>query len=265
MLVITSKDNPKVKRARSLHRRRERYRAREFLVEGVRLVEEAVKKKAPLAEAFISPELELDPRAQALVRSLEEMGIPVYVVAEKILSSIAETQTPQGMVAVCGFVELPLEPSRSPLYLVLDAVRDPGNVGAILRTACAAGVDCAFFTKGTADAWSPKVVRSAMGAHFALPIRYLPSFDELPKVDELWVSEPRCGRAYYDVDWRKSIALVVGGEAFGAGEEARKRATGTVSIPMARETESLNAAVAAGVILFEALRARSGPTPPISC
>lgn len=256
MDLITSKDNSKVKRARSLLRRRERYRSREFLVEGIRLVEEAVKKKAPLVEAFISPQLETDFRGQELARSLEELRVPVHRVTDQVLSSISKTETPQGVVAVSSFVELPLEPSPLPLYLVLDAVRDPGNVGTMLRTAEAAGADCAFFTKGTADVWAPKVVRAAMGAHFELPIRYLPSFDDLPSVDELLVSEPRGGRPYYEIDWRKSVAVVIGGEAFGPGREARRRATETVSIPMERGAESLNAAVAAGIILFDALRAR---------
>lgn len=264
MELIKSRDNPKVKRARSLQRHRERHRAGEFLVEGVRLVEEATKRKAPLTEAFITPQLEETPRGSGLVSSLEAAGTPVHRVTEEVLATVAQTEAPQGVMAISRFVELPLLPTTKPIYLVIDGVRDPGNVGTILRTAQGAGADGVFFMKGTADIWSPKVVRSAMGAHFAVPIRHLASLGELPAVEEVVVSDIAGGEPHYTIDWRRSIALIVGGEAYGPGREARARATRVVSIPMLRDTDSLNVAVATGVILFEALRQRAeGDLQPI--
>lgn len=262
MEIITSKDNPKVKRARALLRRKERYKERQFLIEGVRLVEEALAKNAPLVEAFLTAEFTEGENGRRLAAKLEDAAADIYIVTEPVLKTLSETESPQGIVAVSRFVELALggkgeEALKEPLYLVLDGVRDPGNVGTILRSAQAAGAGCVFLMKGTADPWSPKVVRSAMGAHFALPIRNIESLDELPPVDDLLVAEATGGVRYHDMDYRESVAIVVGGEAFGPEREARERATATVSIPMAGEAESLNAAIAASVILFEAAKQRS--------
>lgn len=255
---ITSKDNPRIKRARALERKRERLRSGEFLVEGVRLVEEAVRRRAPLVEAFISPAVEQDARGRLLVSELMGQSVPVLPVTESVLTSISQTETPQGVVAISRFAEMPIVSSNAPLYLVLDGVRDPGNVGTILRTAQAAGVDAVFCLKGTADPWQPKVVRAAMGAHFSLPIKMLETVDEFPQTEQVFTAEAAKGVPYFKAEWHRSTALVVGGEAFGPSEEAKQKATGSVSIPMQREVESLNVAIATGVLLFEAFKQRHG-------
>ena len=166
--MITSHSNPKVKLVRALTRRKERYAARQFVVEGVRLIEEAIN--AGIVPAFALYTAQTDSRANALLERLRTLTPDTLEVSDQVMKEIASTETPQGIVAVLPFVELPL-PTPPQFVLILDAVRDPGNVGAILRSARAAGVDAIFFAHGTADPYNDKVIRAAMGAHFHLPIR----------------------------------------------------------------------------------------------
>jgi TrmH family RNA methyltransferase len=142
--------------------------------------------------------------------------------------------------------------------LVIDRMADPGNLGALLRSADAAGVQAVFLTKDTVDAYNPKVVRGAMGAHFRLPV--LPvSISTLAahlKGLEVWLAEAGKGQAYHQIDWRRPSAIIIGGEAHGPRHELRVMSSGSVHVPMREGTESLNAAVAAGIVLFEIARQR---------
>jgi TrmH family RNA methyltransferase len=258
---ISSPVNPKVRRLRSLHRRRVRHRERLFLVEGVRLTAEAVAAGFTLQLALYVPEqLERTPRGAELLAHLagSEEAFPT---TDSILKAVADTATPQGVVAAVPFPELPPRPGD--LTLVLDRVRDPGNCGAILRTAEAAAVGVAYCAPGTVDPFSPKVIRAGMGAHFRLPLRVLAHWDEVASLlagqGQILLAEVGGERSYDEVDWRGLTALIVGGEAEGAGSGARDLATATVSIPMAGPAESLNVAVATGILLFEALRQRRLP------
>jgi TrmH family RNA methyltransferase len=144
------------------------------------------------------------------------------------------------------------------LALVIDRLADPGNLGALLRSAYAAGVQAVFLTKDTVDAYNPKVLRGAMGAHFQLPVisSSMPAITENLGGLEVWLAEAGKGLAYDQVDWCKPSALVIGSEAHGPRKEVSALASGSVHIPMRAGTESLNAAVAAGVVLFEIARQR---------
>lgn len=155
------------------------------------------------------------------------------------------------------FVQFPPRPG---LLLILDRVRDPGNLGTILRSAEAASVGHVLLSPGTVDHYNPKVVRGAMGAHFRLPVISLdwPAIAEQAGRRAVWLADAAGELSYDAVDWTQPSALIVGGEAAGAGQEAAVLATGRVSIPMAGGAESLNAAMAATVILFEAARQQRG-------
>jgi TrmH family RNA methyltransferase len=176
----------------------------------------------------------------------------------QVLSSLSDTVTPQGISAV-----LPL-PSVAPpalidLVLVLDGVRDPGNAGTLLRTAEAAGVHQVVFGPGAVDAFAPKVVRSAMGAHFRMSIAECDTWESVlehaPALSSAYVATLGAALSYDEVDWRAPVVLIVGSEASGASEAALRVAT-PISIPMHGQVESLNAAMAGAVILFEAARQR---------
>jgi TrmH family RNA methyltransferase len=176
-----------------------------------------------------------------------------WPVTDEVMAACADTQTPQGVLAVVPFIGLNPRPG---LLLILDAIRDPGNLGTILRSAESAGVGQVLLSPGTVDLYNPKVVRGAMGAHFRLPVfsRDWPDIGQAASGRAVWLADAAGDTTYDAVDWTRPSALIVGGEAFGAGEEAEQLATGRVSIPMPGGAESLNAAMAATVILFEAAR-----------
>jgi TrmH family RNA methyltransferase len=184
-------------------------------------------------------------------------GSPAFAVSERVMKAMADTVSPQGVLAVVPFVELAPLPSPS-LGLVVDRLRDPGNLGAILRSANAAGVGQVILAPKTVDPYNPKVVRGAMGAHFRLPIVALswPEIAEALAGVQVLLADARAEQAYDEVDWIWPSALIIGGEAHGASQEARELAADTIAIPMHGGVESLNAAVAASVILFEAARQR---------
>ncbi len=257
--MITSVANEKVKYARSLSLKKNRVARRQFIVEGTRIIEEAERAGAiPALVFYDSAAVEADSRAGALLARLQARSREVYAVAPAVLHSLAQTETPQGIVAVYPFPDLPL-PGSPELLLILDALRDPGNLGTVLRTAWAAGADSVLLAPGTADPFNPKVVRAAMGAHFFLPLAQ-ESWHEIglmvSSIPRVYLADARGDVDYNRADWSPPRALIVGGEAQGASEAARALATARVFIPMPGQAESLNAAVAAGILLFEAVKSK---------
>ena len=254
--MITSLANPKVKLVRSLSRRRARYAAQQFVVEGVRLIEEVVGAGIVPALVLYSARVDEEPRAHSLLERLRAETPEVLPASEQVMQAASSTEAPQGMVAVVPFVALPL-PTPLQVTLILDGVRDPGNVGAILRSARAAGVSAVFFAPGTADPYNEKVVRAAMGTHFRVPLRvarWKDIEDALHGVPRIYIADADGEVEYTHADWTPPFAVIVGGEAEGASEAAKKIATARVCIPMRGGGESLNAAMAATVLLFEAAR-----------
>jgi TrmH family RNA methyltransferase len=263
--MITSVANEKVKYVRSLYRRRARYRERHFVIEGIRLVEEALRAGIVPALVFYSAGVDDTPDGRELLVEMQKRGSPAFAVSEKVMKAMSDTVSPQGMLAVVPFVELAPPPvlsiaegPRPSLVLVVDQLRDPGNLGTILRSANAAGVEQVILAPKTVDPYNPKVVRGAMGAHFRLPIVAL-SWPEIAAAladVQILLADARAEQAYYEADWTQPSALIIGGEAQGASRQARELAATTITIPMHGSTESLNAAVAASIILFEAARQR---------
>jgi TrmH family RNA methyltransferase len=187
------------------------------------------------------------------------MGAEVLSVAPHVMQTASDTQTPQGILAVLPIQRLPI-PERANFVSILDGVRDPGNLGTILRTALAAGMDAVLLPPGTVDPFSPKVVRAGMGAHFKLPIHTL-EWDEIRQIAKslhliLYLADSSGGQPHHKSDFVSPLALIIGGEAEGAGVEAQGLAASRVHIPMPGEAESLNAAVAAAVLMFEVVRQR---------
>lgn len=256
--VISSTANPRIKEARKLQRRRGRSMQKRLLIEGLRLVRDAWESGAELETVFYVPEqVASAPPAAALIDELAQAGVTLMACTPAVFATLAETLSPQGIAAVTRLPHLPL-PEQVDFVLVLDGLRDPGNAGTLMRTAEAAGVDLVIFGPETVDAFNDKVLRAGMGAHFRLPLR---SVDEWAAVAEYtqgcahYVAAAEADLAYDAVDWTQPAALIVGSEAEGARPAARASAT-PVAIPMVGRTESLNAAVAGAVILFEAARQR---------
>jgi len=255
--MITSTANPRVKWIRSLQAKR---RAREeqglFIVEGLRLAREVVAAGRPVR--LVMHTEELDARGRGVVNNLCRLGAEAEVVSAPVMAACSNTEAPPGLLVVLPIEPLPL-PDPLTLALVADGIADPGNLGTLLRTAAAAGAQAAFLTQGTVDAYNPKVVRAAMGAHLRLPILAVDdgALAERLAGTQVWIAEAGQGTAYDQVDWRGPTALVIGGEARGAQAGTRALGGRAVHIPMPGGSESLNAAAAAAVILFEIARQRS--------
>lgn len=264
-MIITSRDNSLLRHARAV---RDGKIEDSIFVEGLRLCEEAMKSGLTIRAVIYSEEIKRKERAARVIEQLGAAGGKVGEVSEKLLESISYTKTPQGIVVLASrstqdeFNFKQNQPA-SPFLIILHGINNPVNVGAILRTAEAAGVSGAITTAGTSDAFSPKALRGAMGSAFRLPIW---SGTEYPDVID-WCKgrgiRTVCGVArgrhnYTEIDWRGANAVIVGTESTGLTPEEIALADEVVRIPMAGEVESLNVAVATGVLLYEASRQRTG-------
>jgi TrmH family RNA methyltransferase len=256
--MITSVHNPKIQWVRRLQSRsRERREAQVFVVEGVRLVEEALH--AGWTASLVLYEGSLDERGQKIVQGFAEKGAAIEEVSAEVLQAASDTEAPQGLLAVLPLRTLPL-PEQIDFIFIPDGVKDPGNLGSMLRTAASAGVDAVVLPEATVDVYAPKVLRAAMGAHFRLPVQVL-SWPVMQDILEqsglrLYLADAGAGTSYTRADFRCPLALVVGGEAQGASSFAAGLAAELVHIPMPGGMESLNAAIAAALLLFEVVRQR---------
>lgn len=254
--MITSATNPKIKHVRALQgRSRNRREAGAFVVEGVRLVEEALK--AEWNAQLILYTNDLNQRGQEIVAAYRQKDVEVVPISPEVMKAASDTQTPQGILAVLA-MDPPPHPAVLDFVLILDNVRDPGNMGTLLRTALAARVDVVLLPPGNVDPFSPKVLRAGMGAHFSLPIR-TGTWDEVRALIEpvqVFLSDAAGMHIYTQTDLNDPLALIIGGEADGAGPEARSLAAHTLNIPMPGGSESLNAAAAGAILMFEIVRQR---------
>jgi TrmH family RNA methyltransferase len=254
--MITSTSNWRVKRVRALQAdRRDRWKEKRYVLEGSRLINEVIRAGLPVELIFHTDHFKA--KEPGLVNLLARSGGEVQSVSEKVMAACSDTESPPGILVVMPFPELKI-PEKLTLSLVVDRMADPGNLGTLLRTAWAVGVEAVFLTEGCVDHFNPKVVRSAAGAHCYLPVIQIKSvqIEESLRGLELWVAESRAGMPYNEVDWRRPSALVIGSEAHGVGDRLRDVIEKRVHVPMRDGVESLNAAVAASVILFEIARQR---------
>lgn len=259
--LITSFKNPRVQTVRELlSSRKSRQEQQACVVEGIRLAEEAVNSGVELLYAFFSDGI--SSRGFDLIETIQNQGLPCYRLPDDLMDRITATEADQGLLLVIKPRRYDL-PTSVDFFLILDEIKDPGNMGTILRTAKAAGVQLVIITPGCVDVYSPKVMRAGMGAHFSLPISIL-NWDEImqfwksqPASPGLYLAESAQGERIWNLDLAKPLGIIIGGEANGASETARQNATRVVNIPMPGGSESLNAAVAAGIFLFEVARQRS--------
>jgi TrmH family RNA methyltransferase len=251
-----------VTEVRNLQRRGARRRRGPAVAEGVRLVEEALAAAVPFRGALAAPKLQETPRGARLMQSLADHAVVVEQIPEADLARLADTDSPQGVLAVIEPPRWQLEavvPAAGAPVLVLDGVQDPGNVGTLMRTAFAMGAAGAVMLKGSADTAHPKVMRAGMGATFRLPAAAaqdgeLAQWAELHGA-EVWAAASE-GAALGRLERPERLALVVGNEGAGVRPFVRQLARQQVSVPLARGAESLNVAVAAGIILYEVQRGR---------
>ena len=243
MNIITSKSNNGIKNAKKLHQKT--YRTDSYLIEGWHLFEEAVNSQAPIRQIFV---------LEAFLDRVEGMD-QVTVVTPEILELLADSKTPQGIVA-----EIALEPAQVPQqlqgrYLYLEDVQDPGNVGTMIRTADAAGFDGVILSKASADIYSLKVLRSMQGSHFHLPIWKMDRAELFERASKSNTPVLATTLSKSSIDYRQlpqmdQFILVMGNEGQGISSEMAAQADQLVHITMPGRAESLNVAVAAGILMF---------------
>ena len=260
MEMITSPQNEWVAQARKLKQKKYREDRGAFLAEGLRLSEEAAKAGV-VEEVFYHESLADTARGEILLKQLAAKTKHFYKVSAKIVNTLAETETPQGIVCVCKVRKIALkdfQPDNGPI-LVADGIQDPGNLGAILRTLWAAGGQALFCLKGTTDPYGGKCVRASMGGVFHAPV--FADIDwqttvkwALARGYAIVAADSSKGVDYRKASWREKTILCVGSEALGLNSIPEEDIDEYVHIPLAKDAESLNAAVAAGILIFESVR-----------
>ena len=247
MKHIQSAKNPQVKQWKKLLTKKEREKTHTYLIEGFHLVEEALNHKEEILELIITEETNLP-------SSWDISNILLTYITPEISREISDTETAQGVFALCEMKETDISALENKKYLLLDAVQDPGNIGTMIRTADAAGIDAVILGKGTVDLYNPKVLRSAQGSHFHIDILTGDLKDWIGKLKSAGI--PVYGTAlegassFKEAEPGQAFALLMGNEGNGVSKELLGLTDQNLYIPIYGKSESLNVAVAAGILLY---------------
>ena len=257
--MITSSSNAQVKQMIQLNKKaRERRKQDVFIVEGLRMFREVPRDR--LVKTYVSENFLEDPEHEALLQ-----GIPYEVVKDSVFAQMSDTLTPQGVLTVVRQYHYTMEElmgeKEHPLFLVLEDLQDPGNAGTIFRTGEGAGVSGVFLTKTCVDITNPKVIRSTMGSVYRMPFLYVEDVVSLKaeleqKGIRTFAAHLKGKNSYDQEDYQGGTAFLIGNEGNGLTEEAAEAADCLIRIPMCGKVESLNAAMAAGILMYEAARQR---------
>ena len=258
MQIISSKDNEFIKHIKKLKDKKYRDINKEYVVEGIKLIKEAIEEKAEIKQIFICDNCQnSDIIPKELMYEIAKYEC-VYV-TDKIFASITQVTNPQGIMAIIekGDTDAQIDYAQD-IIVALDDVQDPGNLGTILRTVDSIGLNQIIVSKGTADAFNSKVVRSTMGAIFRVKIIEVENLPQAIKEMrrhhfKLMVTSLQTENSIYDIQFNKKI-IVIGNESNGVSKEIQEMADEKAKIPMLGKTESLNASVAAGVVMYEYVR-----------
>ncbi|MGB7068945.1 MAG: RNA methyltransferase [Pyrinomonadaceae bacterium] len=263
--IITSRDNHSLKFARNVRNSKE---LGLIFIEGVRIAEEALRSGLVLRSCFVSDEFRDSDPGRALLRKLDGERIETFAVSDRLFGSIADTENPQGIAFIAdrpALSRLQIEENVNdgdramPIVVYLQSINNPSNLGAILRTAEAAGVAGVVVSKNSANVFSAKAIRASMGSIFRIPIWADASLEDVcgwAKEHGLMLSAADIGpgNEYSNVDWRRARLLVFGSEAHGLSKNDSRIMDEIIRVPMANGVESLNLAVTCGILLFEAKR-----------
>ncbi len=274
--VITSKDNKIIKEIKQLAQKKFRDELGSFLIEGQTLISEALDNGALIkfiiyCEA-LSPlrhvtsnedDKQLLSRLEPLLNRLEKSGVPIFRVDERLFIPLSDTITPQGILGVVSKREITAEnffaENKEGNLIVLDRLQDPGNLGSILRTADAAGFQGVVLLKGSGDIYSSKVVRATAGSIFRVPVLFIDTEEEaivLLRANKktIFCTGPKADQVYFDAKLAKNAAIVIGNEANGISDSFMRSCDSQISIPMSGTIESMNAAICAAILMYEAVR-----------
>ena len=264
MKTITSLDNQIVKMAASLSEKKYRDREMAYILEGPNMIREVLEQSRKARFIFLRAESE-SVEARQLAEKADKSGLAVYEVSDSVFRKLSQTENSQDILAVINKPQLTrdefFDSAKSKNILVIDRVQDPGNIGTILRTAEAAGFAGALVIKGSGDPFSPKAVRAASGSTERLPIIFAESANDAIAIlkthnKKVYATAMKATKIYYEADLSEDVAIVVSNEGNGASKEVLEAADEILSIPMEGKTESLNVAIASGIIMFESRRQR---------
>ena len=244
---------------RSLHQKKGRAENKAFIMEGVRAVEELLRSPARRFKVIYTEELETNRRGQLLLQNLEHSKIEMTKVTTQELAAVSDCETPAGILAVVNITEHylgDLLDAPKPFLVILDGIQDPGNLGTIIRTAEAAGVIGIILGKETVDQYNPKVVRATMGSLLRLPVVKVDSLVNLiaklrSKNIRTIACDARGSKNYYEASWPLPLALIFGNEGAGMDKEIAGKIDEVIRIPQRKGVDSLNVAVAAGIIMYQ--------------
>ena len=256
-MIITSKDNELIKNIKKLKDKKYRDERNEFIVEGIKMVGEAIKEEANIKNIIICDDCYNNCEIPSELK-YEIAKRKIIYVSQKVFDSITDVTNPQGILAVVEKNKVNDIDYKQDFFLILDDIQDPGNIGTILRTADSINLNQIIVSSKTADAFNPKVVRSTMGAIFRINVIVCEDLSgvisQLKKHKvKIAATDLKTDKSIYDVDYKKT-AVIIGNEANGVSEKLLERADVKIKIPMTGKTESLNAAVATGIILYEKQR-----------
>jgi TrmH family RNA methyltransferase len=260
MRSIRSRDNPLFKELAKLSgSARQRDKARQTLLDGAHLLAAYLDSGNQPRHILLNAAALNDGEIAGLL--LRIAGVPVTQLEDKLFAGLSELQTPTGILALIDLPQPDGTIADSRFALLLEDIQDPGNLGSMLRSAAASGCDAVFLSAGCADAWSPKVLRAAMGGHFVLRIYERQDLAGVAKAfpGTLLAASLQATRSLYDCDLRGHVAFLAGNEGAGLSSGLLNLATQQIVIPMPGKVESLNAAAATAICLFEAVRQRAGP------
>ena len=261
--VIQSRQNPRVQALARLRDRAEREARGLFIAEGLRELSRAIERKVQVLEIYFCPSMFRGSEAAELVTNARAAGVECCELGESAFEKVSGREGPDGLLGVaktwdCSLAQL--RPSANPLLLVAESVEKPGNLGALLRTADSAGCDALVVCDPITDVFNPNVVRSSQGAVFSIPVAVCSSAEAVAWMKSHGIrslaTSPAATKTFWDVDCRGPVALLLGSEKDGLSDFMLRAADEKISIPQAGLSDSLNVSMAAGIVLFEAVRQR---------
>lgn len=254
-MFIESKDNNLFKNAKKLKERKNRNKSSQYIIEGFRLVQEAFKANVDIDYLIVTKDG--NEKIDQFLSNYINENMKIYVISDNLFKDLISTENPQGILAVINMNLMPMK-SNGSFYVLCDKIQDPGNLGTVIRTAHAAGVQGIILTKGTVDIYNEKTIRSTMGSIFYIPIHYDENLSLVKKLKEegfnLVVTSLDTDKSFFDVNLKGKVILTVGNEGNGVSDEVLEMADTKVKIPMPGNAESLNVAIATSVIIYEKIR-----------
>ncbi|WMM23647.1 RNA methyltransferase [Tissierella sp. MB52-C2] len=264
MIEITSSKNPLIKEIKSLYRKKDRMKNKSFIIEGIKIVEEAIDNNYSIKNIIYTDQLFKTKDGEDFYQKIRSLENIVYV-PDNIFKEISDTENPQGILGIAMYKYNGVEEIfkiETPFLLFLDGIQDPGNMGTIIRTADAFNISGVIITEGCVDPYNPKVVRATMGSIFRVPLYYTSkAMEDLMKLKKenikIYSTSLDGSIPIYDADFKEGFILSIGNESKGVSEETFSLSDKLIKIPMPGMAESLNAGVAASIIMYEAMKQRA--------